>query len=63
MYDVGVMELLLPTTDAGVGVQGALAAALLSVAFWMTRHRRDGRVFVWGIAVLSVAGFGLRALH
>jgi len=58
-----MMEFLLPETDAAVGLQAILAVIILVVGFRLTRSHPDWRVFVWGIAAITVAGFGLRALH
>ena len=58
-----MMEFLLPETDAGVLAQAVLAIVLLAAGFTFTRGHRDRRVFVWGLTVITVAGFGLRSLH
>jgi len=62
-YAAHMMELLLPETDAAVGLQAILAIIILTVGFRLTRSHPDWRVFWWGLLVITTAGFGLRALH
>jgi hypothetical protein len=56
-------ELLLPTTDAGVVVQAAIAVVMLIVALAVVRRDRALRIFVTGIGVMTAAWFALRTVH
>lgn len=58
-----MMDFVLPATDAGVLGQASLAIVTVAAGFWFTRGHTDRRIFVWGVAILTAAGFGLRALH
>ena len=62
-YAADLIDLLLPTTDAGVIAGGVLATGLIGFGIWHARAHRDRRIFIVGLAVLTIAGFGLRALH
>lgn len=56
-------ELLFPTTDAGVATQLAILAVggvVILVAVW---RRPNARLLVAGLWILSLALFGVRALH
>lgn len=57
------MDVLLPRTDAGVAAQAAVALVVLTAAFFAVRRHRELRQFVTGLAVMTLALFGLRALH
>lgn len=57
------MELLLPRTDGGVAVQAAVATVILAAAFFAVRQSPELRRFVTGLAVTTLALFGLRSLH
>lgn len=57
------MELLLPRTDAGVALQGALAAVAFAGALLVVRRSPELRRFVVGLATMAAAFFGLRAMH
>ena len=58
-----LLELLLPRTDAGAGIQVAVALALFSAATVAVRHNRDLLRLVVGPGAVTVAWFGLRTLH
>ncbi|MBK5267007.1 MAG: hypothetical protein JJE47_06175 [Acidimicrobiia bacterium] len=58
-----MIDLLLPTTGAGVIAQGVVAAGLIGLGIWHTGAHRDRRILVVGLALLITAGLGLRALH
>lgn len=45
-YATHVIDLLLPTTDAGVIARGVVAAVLIGLGIWQTRTHRDRRIFV-----------------
>jgi hypothetical protein len=57
------MDVLLPRTDAGVAAQAIVAVVVLAAAFFAVRRNRELRQFVTGLAVMTLALFGLRALH
>lgn len=56
-------EILLPRTDAGVYAQAAVVFPALGIALLVVRQDRDLRTFVLGLAVMTLALFGVRALH
>lgn len=56
-------DLLLPRTDGGVLVQGAVIAGALALVALAARRSPDMLWLVAGIAVLLLGLFGLRALH
>ena len=58
-----MIEILLPRTDAGVVVQFVLATLILSLVIWRLWKRKDARLFVIGLWLVTYAGMGLRALH
>jgi hypothetical protein len=58
-----VNRLLLPTTDAGVAVQAAIAGVVLALALWRTWRQPELRLLVIGVAAVSFALMGLRAAH
>ncbi|MBW3640712.1 MAG: hypothetical protein KY451_12825 [Actinobacteria bacterium] len=56
------VDLLLPSTDAGVGVQAAVLAAVFALLF--RPARRLGVLQLWaGIAVFTAGLFVLRGAH
>jgi hypothetical protein len=58
-----IIDLLLPTTDAGVLAQviAVIAAGLLGLA--LTRRHADGRLLVVGATLVALAFMALRTLH
>lgn len=58
-----MIDLLLPSTDAGVAAQGATAIAVLTVAGLAARRHPEVLWLVAGVATLLAGLFGLRALH
>lgn len=56
-------DLLLPATDGGVLVQVLVAGAVYGAALFATRRNRDVLLFVAGLATMTFAWFGIRALH
>jgi hypothetical protein len=58
-----LIDLLLPRTDAGVLVQAVVVFPIL--AGWLVWVRRDPdwRLLALGVLVMTVAWFGLRAVH
>ena len=58
-----MMDLLLPTTDAGVILQLAVVTVVAALVLWRIRRNPDARLFVIGLWVLSIGAMGVRALH
>ena len=58
-----MLEVLLPRTDAGAGIQLVVALVLFSTATVAVRHNRDLLWLVAGLGTLTFAWFGLRSLH
>lgn len=57
-----LVELLLPRTDRGAGVQAALGAVALGLALWRVRTV-EVRWFVGGVGALTFGWFALRTVH
>jgi len=62
MTDV-LTEIILPRTDAGVLAQALGAALVFVITLVLVRRQPELRLLVLGIATMTAAGFGLRALH
>jgi hypothetical protein len=60
---LGVIDLLVPATDAGVALQLGIVAAAGVIGLIATRRNRDLRLLVVGATVLLVAVMALRAVH
>ena len=58
-----MLDLLLPTTDGGVGVQLAIWAIVSVVGLIVTRTNKDLRLLVIGLSVLTLGVMGIRAIH
>ncbi len=58
-----MVDLLLPTTDAGADAQIVVAAVLGTLAVVAVRRNRDARLFAVGLTVLVVAVMAFRAVH
>lgn len=58
-----MIELFLPRTDAGAGVQAIVALVLFVVALAAVRRNPDLRVFVLGLGTITAAWFALRTVH
>ena len=57
------MDVLLPRTDAAVLVQALVVFPALGLALVLARRDREWRVLVLGVLTMTVAWFGLRAVH
>ncbi|MDA2979911.1 MAG: hypothetical protein O3B42_09155 [Actinomycetota bacterium] len=57
------MDLLLPSTDAGVAVQVGLWVVLSATGLVLTRRNKDFRLLVVGLSILGFALIALRAVH
>ena len=58
-----MLEVLLPRTDAGAGIQLVIALALFLAATVAVRHNRDLLWLVAGLGTVTFAWFALRTLH
>ncbi|MEM9200054.1 MAG: hypothetical protein AAGC53_00260 [Actinomycetota bacterium] len=59
-----LLDLLLPETDRGAILQIIVAGVVWAVVLgWSLRWRREYRVFAAGLAMITFAWFGARALH
>ncbi len=56
-------DLILPRTDAGVLAQAVIATLVDVGGFVVVRRHRELRTNVVGLATVTAAWFGLRALH
>ena len=57
------VDLLVPRTDAGVGVQVVVAVPLLMVFVWRSWPSKDLRLVAIGLLVFTCALFAARTLH
>jgi hypothetical protein len=57
------MDLLLPSTDAGVLVQVVGWVVVSGLGLYLTRNNKDLRLLVVGISILVLALMALRAVH
>lgn len=63
-WSAELYDLALPNTDRKVAIQWIVCGAVWAVVLWLVRkQRRDARHFVWGIAMMNLAWFGLRMVH
>jgi hypothetical protein len=60
---VNLIDLILPTTDAGVFAQTALVVVSGAVGLYLTRRHPDRRLLVTGALLLAFALLALRTLH
>lgn len=58
-----MIELLLPRTDSGVLVQAVAVAALFLAALVLVRRNHELTLLMAGLATMTLAWFGVRALH
>jgi hypothetical protein len=58
-----VLDLLLPTTDGGVGVQLIIWAVVSAIGLFATRSKKDLRLLVIGLSILTLGVMGIRAIH
>lgn len=58
-----MIDLLLPRTDAGVGVQLVIATIVFATATWLLRHRPEWRMLSIGAWVATYGLMALRTLH
>jgi hypothetical protein len=60
---IDVLDILLPSTDAGVAFQFIAVLAAGTISLVALRSKRDLRLLVVGITVLAIALMTLRAVH
>lgn len=60
---VSLIDLILPSTDAGVLAQVLLVSGLLVLALLYFRSKREARFVIVGFGVLILSLMSLRALH
>jgi len=58
-----VLDLLLPSTDAGVAAQLAVWATVSVGGLIATRRKKDLRLLVIGLSLLVLGIMGIRAIH
>ncbi|MEE8376500.1 MAG: hypothetical protein V3S26_09295 [Acidimicrobiia bacterium] len=58
-----ILDLLLPTTDAGVAAQLAVVFGVLAIALWRFWSNPEIRLLVIGSGIVVLGLMGLRALH
>ncbi|MGH9013228.1 MAG: hypothetical protein ACRDZ1_04730 [Acidimicrobiia bacterium] len=58
-----MIDLLLPRTDAGVLVQAVVVFPILGAWLAWVRRDPDWRLLALGVLVMTIAWFGLRAVH
>lgn len=59
-----LLDVLLPRTDRMVAIQWMIAIPLWIAAVVMTRKiDRDLKHFVWGVCLMNLAWFSIRAAH
>lgn len=58
-----MIDVLLPSTDAGVAVQLGLWVVFAGAVIYATRHRPDARLLTIGVATLGLGLMAVRAIH
>jgi len=58
-----VLDLLVPTTDAGVLIQAVIVGSVLILLLAVTWRRGEWRLVSIGLTILAIGFFGVRALH
>ena len=58
-----MIDLLLPSTDAGVAVQMGVWILLAGAAIYLTKRYPDARLLVIGVAVAGIGVMAVRAVH
>lgn len=56
-------SILFPATDRAVMAEAVIVVSFTLAGLWWTRHSSEARIFVVGVFVMTLALFGLRALH
>ncbi|GMQ93339.1 MAG: hypothetical protein BMS9Abin12_0816 [Acidimicrobiia bacterium] len=58
-----MIEILLPSTDAGVALQFGLVFTVTAAGLWFTRHNKDVRRLVFGLGLMLAGLMAVRAIH
>ncbi|MEE8457934.1 MAG: hypothetical protein V3S28_07790 [Acidimicrobiia bacterium] len=58
-----MIEVLLPSTDAGVALQFGLLLGATTTGLWFTRRDRDLRRLILGVGLLLAGVMAIRAIH
>jgi len=58
-----VLDILLPSTDAGVAAQFSLLFLVALTAGWFARHNKDVLLLVVGLTLLLSGLMAVRAIH
>lgn len=58
-----MLEILLPSTDAGVAAQFGLLLVVALTAGWFARHNKDVLRLVVGLTLLLSGLMAVRAIH
>lgn len=58
-----MIDLILPTTDAGVAAQTVIVLVLGAGAVFATRRRKEWMLLAIGVTMVILGFFGVRALH
>jgi len=58
-----LIEILLPSTDAGVALQFGLLFAATAAGLWFARHNKDFRRLVFGLGLMLAGLMAVRAIH
>lgn len=60
---MAMLDLLLPSTDAGVAAQLGLLLVIAATAAWFARHNKDVLRLVIGLTLLLSGLMAVRAIH
>jgi len=58
-----LLDLFLPSTDAGVAFQFAVWIVATAVGLFLSRSHKDVRLLVVGLSTLTLAAMAIRAVH
>ncbi len=58
-----MLDILLPSTDAGVAAQFGLLLVVALAAGWFARHNKDVLRLVVGLTLLFAGVMAVRAIH
>jgi hypothetical protein len=58
-----MLDLLLPSTDAGVATQFGVLFVIVATGAWFARHNKDVLRLVIGLGLLSAGLMAVRSIH
>lgn len=58
-----IVDILLPSTDAGVAIQLVVFIGLLALMLWRFWRNPDARLLTFGLGLVVLGLMGFRALH